>query len=63
MRRQLLQLKTAITQLGVLRSVTFKGVGAGGEDIFEVRFEHATTEWKLTLGPDGKTQSTNFRPL
>jgi D-alanyl-D-alanine-carboxypeptidase/D-alanyl-D-alanine-endopeptidase len=62
-RQQLPQLKTAIMQFGALQSVTFKGVGAGGDDIYEVKFEHATTEWKLSLSRDGKTQNINFRPL
>ena len=52
-----------LTQFGALRSVTFRGVGASGEDIYEVRLDHATTEWKLTTGPDGKMQSNSFRPL
>ena len=62
-RQQLPQLKTAIAQFGALESVTFKGVGPGGADIYEVKFEHAATEWRVTLGPDGKTQGLNFRPL
>jgi len=62
-RQQLPQLKTTIAQFGALQSVSFKGVGPGGADIYEVKFEHATTEWRVALGPDGKTQGLGFRPL
>jgi D-alanyl-D-alanine-carboxypeptidase/D-alanyl-D-alanine-endopeptidase len=62
-RQQLPQLKATIAQLGALESVTFKGVGPGGVDIFEVKFEHGTTEWRIMLGADGKAQSIGFRPL
>ena len=61
-RQQLPQLKTTIGQLGALQSVTFKGVGQGGADIYEVKFEHGTTEWRVTLGQDGKIQGLGFRP-
>lgn len=62
-RQQLPQLKSAIEQFGMVQSVTFKGVGPGGVDIYEVKFEHATTQWSVVLGPDGKTQGVFFRPL
>jgi len=60
-RQQLPQLKTAIAQLGALQSAAFKGVGPAGADIYEIKFEHATTEWRIILGPDGKTQSISFQ--
>ncbi|MGH9664461.1 MAG: serine hydrolase, partial [Bryobacteraceae bacterium] len=62
-RQQLSQLKTTIAQFGALQSVTFKGVGQGGADIYEVKFEHATTEWRVMLGQDGKIQGLGFRSL
>jgi CubicO group peptidase (beta-lactamase class C family) len=62
-RRQLPQLKTNITQLGAVVSVTFKGVGPGGADIYEVKFEHGPTEWRIMLEPDGKVGSVGYRPL
>jgi hypothetical protein len=62
-REQLPQLQTMIAKFGSLQSVTFKGVGPGGADIYEVKFEHATTEWRIMLNPDGKIQVISFRPL
>ena len=55
-RQQLPQLKSMLTQFGALQSVSFKGVAPGGADIYEVKFEHATTEWRVMVGPDGKTE-------
>jgi len=60
-RQQLPQLKSAITQLGSVESVTFKGVGPGGADIYEVKFEHGSTEWRISRGPDGKIEGMLFR--
>lgn len=62
-RQQLPQLKAAITQLGAVEAVTFKGVGPAGADIFEVKFEHGLTEWRIMLESDGKVVSVSFRPL
>jgi len=62
-RRQLPQLKAMISQLGVVESVTFKGVGPAGADIYEVKFEHGSTEWRIMLDSDGKVAGINFRPL
>jgi CubicO group peptidase (beta-lactamase class C family) len=60
-RQQLPQLKATMTQLGALQSVTFTGVGSGGADIYQVKFEHGTTEWRIMLGADGKAVSIGFR--
>jgi CubicO group peptidase (beta-lactamase class C family) len=62
-RRQLVQLQQTITGLGAVQSVTFKGVGPGGADIFEVRFEHGATEWRITMESEQKIASVLFRAL
>jgi CubicO group peptidase (beta-lactamase class C family) len=62
-RQQLPQLKAAMAQLGALQSVTFTGVGPGGADIYQVKFEHGATEWRIMLGADGKAVSIGFRPM
>jgi CubicO group peptidase (beta-lactamase class C family) len=61
-RQQVPQLQAAITQLGAVESVTFKGVGPGGADIYEVKFEHGSTEWRLMMQSDLKVASVGFRP-
>jgi CubicO group peptidase (beta-lactamase class C family) len=62
-RQQLPQLKGTITQFGAVQSVTFKSVAPNGADIFEVKFEHGSSEWRIILDADGKTQGIGLRPL
>jgi hypothetical protein len=45
-RQQLPQLKATIAQVGALQSVTFTGVGPASADIYQVKFERGTTEWR-----------------
>jgi hypothetical protein len=62
-RQQLPGLKSNIGQLGAVQSVTFKGVGPGGFDIYEVKFQNGLTEFRIGLTPDGKIEGIGFRPL
>jgi len=61
-RQQLPVLQGAITQLGALQSVKFTGVGPAGADIYNVKFENGSTEWRIMLDSDGKAASVGFRP-
>ena len=61
-REQLPQLQAMISGMGALRSVTFKGVGPGGADIYQIKFEKGSLDYRIWLGPDGKTESANVRP-
>ena len=48
---------------GAFKSLTFKGVGPGGADIYIAAFEHANQEWRIgPLGPDGKINGIVSRP-
>jgi CubicO group peptidase (beta-lactamase class C family) len=62
-RRQLSDLQSTILQLGAVQSLTFKGVGPGGADIYEVKFEKGLFEWRISLTPEGKIEGIGFRPL
>ena len=62
-RQQLPQLQAIVTRLGAVQSVTFKGVGPAGADIYEVKFENGSLEYRISLGPDGKVQGAGIRPL
>jgi CubicO group peptidase (beta-lactamase class C family) len=62
-RQQLPGLKSTIGQLGAVQSVTFKGVGPGGFDIYEVKSENGLTEFRIGLTPDGKIEGMGLRPL
>jgi hypothetical protein len=60
-RQQLPTMQPALAKLGTVQSVTFKGVGPGGADIYEVKFANGAQEWRIWLAPDGKIDSANFR--
>jgi CubicO group peptidase (beta-lactamase class C family) len=62
-RQQLPQLQSTVTQLGAVQAVTFKGVGPAGPDIYEVKLEKGSLEYRIWLSADGKVESINFRPL
>lgn len=49
-------------EAGPLRSLTFKGVSAGGLDVYAVRFENLSMEWAFALNPAGKIASISIRP-
>jgi D-alanyl-D-alanine-carboxypeptidase/D-alanyl-D-alanine-endopeptidase len=49
--------------LGTLQSITFKGVGPGGFDIYEVQFEHGSLDWRILLDAEGKVAAEGLRPL
>jgi hypothetical protein len=62
-RQQLPQLQSTLTQLGALQSMTFKGVGPGGADIYAVKFENGSLEYRILLGTDGKVEMASVRPM
>jgi CubicO group peptidase (beta-lactamase class C family) len=62
-RQQLPGLQSMIVDLGGLQSVTFKGVGPAGPDIYTVKFEKGTLEYRIWLAPDGKVDSANVHPV
>jgi CubicO group peptidase (beta-lactamase class C family) len=61
-RQQLPQLQSTITDLGAVQSISFKGVGPGGADIYQVKFEKGALECRISLGPDGKIEGAGIRP-
>ena len=61
-RQQLSGIQSTFTGLGALQSITFKGVGPGGADIYQVKFEKGALDFRIWLSPDGKVDSANFRP-
>lgn len=62
-RQQLPQLQSTITGLGAIQSMTFKGVGPAGPDIYQVKFDKGSLEYRIWLAADGKVESANVRPL
>jgi CubicO group peptidase (beta-lactamase class C family) len=62
-RQQLPQTQSMFANLGALQSVTFKSVGPAGPDIYQVKFENGSLEYRIWLTPDGKIDASNFHPL
>jgi hypothetical protein len=62
-RPQMPHIEEMIANLGALQSVTFKGVGPGGADIYNLKFEHGSLEWRIFLDAEGKIANQFFHPL
>jgi CubicO group peptidase (beta-lactamase class C family) len=62
-RRQLPAMQQRLIQLGALQSLTFRGVGPGGADIYEAAFYGWKLEWRMALAADGSIQDLVIRPL
>jgi DNA-binding transcriptional MerR regulator len=53
MRQQLPQLQSINKFLGPLRSIQFRGVGNQGWDVYEVRRENGSGQWRILLNTSG----------
>jgi hypothetical protein len=62
-RRQITQHQAAIAKLGPLESLTFKGVGPAGPDIYLARFEKGAQEWRMWLNLDGSVDVFRYRDV
>lgn len=62
-RQQLPQLKTMFTNFGAIESIAFKRVEEDGTDVYDIEFEHGSTEWRIFLLADGTVDRLGFRPL
>lgn len=60
--RQLDELRATFAALGAVETMFFRGVGPGGYDIYGVKFENGSAEFRLLLEPDGKAGDVIFRP-
>lgn len=47
--------------VGPLKSLTFRGVGVSGVDIYDAIFENDQMEWGIMIGKDGKITTLYFR--
>jgi hypothetical protein len=59
-REQLPGLQKAIAESGSVQTLSFKGVSPGGADIYEVRFERRTREFRIVVESDGRIHSAWF---
>jgi D-alanyl-D-alanine-carboxypeptidase/D-alanyl-D-alanine-endopeptidase len=49
-----------MASMGALQSLTFKGVGPGGADIYEIKFDNGVLDWRIVMSTDGKVAGANF---
>jgi hypothetical protein len=61
LRPKLAMYHRALDALGAVETVSFKGVGRGGFDIYGVKFERGSAEFRIDLAPDGTTEDLVFR--
>ncbi|TQF43298.1 antirepressor regulating drug resistance protein [Bradyrhizobium sp. UNPF46] len=59
--RYLGEMHTTFVALGAVESIFFRGVGPGGYDIYGVKFENGSAEFRLLIEPDGKAGDVFFR--
>lgn len=59
--RQLALIQAVLAPLGAVESVTFKGVGPAGPDIYTVKFERGVLEYRIWLTDSGKIDAANYR--
>lgn len=52
-RQQLSQAQSWLTKMGEVKSITFIGVGAQGEDVYNVRHEGGASSWRIGLDANG----------
>jgi CubicO group peptidase (beta-lactamase class C family) len=62
-RQQLPQIQANIIRLGAVKTISFKGVGPAGADIYEVKFENGSLEYRIFVAADGKIEGANMRPV
>jgi len=60
--QQLSQLQSEVSKFGAIQSIAFKAVGPAGPDIYLVKTEKGTWEYRVWLAPDGKVEQANARP-
>jgi hypothetical protein len=52
-REQFPQMAAVLAQLGAVQSIEFRGVGNQGWDVYDVRHEHGTSQWRIALDEHG----------
>lgn len=62
LRPQAANLQATLNAFGAVESAYFRGVGAGGHDIYGVQFANGSAEFRVLLGVDGIIDDVLFRP-
>jgi hypothetical protein len=62
-RPQAEHIETLVSSLGTLQLVTFKGVGPGDFDKYEVKFERGAIDWRILIDGNGKIASETMQSI
>jgi CubicO group peptidase (beta-lactamase class C family) len=62
-RRRITQEQATIAKLGALQSLTFKGVGPAGPNIYQATFDKGSLEWRIWLNLDGSVDYFSYRAV
>ena len=60
-RPQAEHIEALVGSLGTLQSITFKGVGPGGFDKYDVKFERGAIDWRILIDGNGKIASETLQ--
>jgi hypothetical protein len=61
-RRSLRDQQALLAKLGGVQSVTFTGIGPAEDDIYQVKFDNGSIEWRIDLTQDGKVRRIALGP-
>jgi CubicO group peptidase (beta-lactamase class C family) len=61
-RQQLPQLQSMLNQFGDIQTMSFKGVGPDGADLYRVDFAKGSLEFRIGLAPDGRINTALISP-
>jgi beta-lactamase regulating signal transducer with metallopeptidase domain len=62
-RKQEEGITASMKQMGAMKSITFKGVGDQGWDVYEVKFAKGTLNYRISMAPNGKIAGMFAIPL
>ena len=62
-RPQAEHIEALVGSLGTLQSITFKGVGPGGFDKYDVKFERGAIDWRILIDGNGKIASETLQSI
>jgi hypothetical protein len=61
--RRTLRIQRAIlAKLGAVQAVSFAGIGPAEDDIYQVKFDNGSAEWRIDLAQDGKIRRIVLGP-
>ena len=62
-RPQAEHIEALLSSLGTLQSITFKGVGPGGFDRYDVKFERGAIDWRILIDGNGKIAGETLQSI